>query len=117
MVSRSSASAGLSGGTRDERTAALTGHTVVHLHGGLTPASHDGWAENFFAPGQPAVLHYPMNQRSALLWYRDHVMGITKYDVSGLAGLWIVRVALVGEQLSDLPLRVLARVPYEPGLS
>ena len=69
-----------------------TGHTVVHLHGGLTPASYDGWAENLFAPGQPAVFHYPMDQRAALLWYHDHVMGVTKFDVyAGLAGLWIVR--------------------------
>ena len=32
-----------------------------------------------------------MDQRAALLWYHDHVMGITKLDVyAGLAGLWIV---------------------------
>ncbi len=83
---------GLSGGTTDERAAALAGYTVVHLHGGLTPASYDGWTENLFAPGQHAVFHYPMDQRAALLWYHDHVMGVTKFDVyAGLAGLWIVR--------------------------
>ena len=83
---------GRSGGVPDARVAALPGHTVVHLHGGLTPASYDGWAENLFAPGQQAVFHYPMNQRAALLWYHDHVMGTTKFDVyAGLAGLWIVR--------------------------
>ena len=83
---------GLSGGTPDDQAAAIAGHTVVHLHGGLTPASFDGWAENLFAPGQHAVFHYPMDQRAALLWYHDHVMGVTKYDVyAGLAGLWIVR--------------------------
>ena len=83
---------GLSGGVADPHAAALTGQTVVHLHGGLTPASSDGWAENLFAPGQPAVFQYPMDQRAALLWYHDHVMGITKLDVyAGLAGLWIVR--------------------------
>src|SRR5256886_6085986 len=83
---------GLSGGTPDPRAGALSGHAVVHLHGGLTPASFDGWAENLFAPGQPAVFHYPMNQRAALLWYHDHVMGVTKFDVyAGLAGLWIIR--------------------------
>jgi FtsP/CotA-like multicopper oxidase with cupredoxin domain len=59
---------GLSGGTPDDHAAALAGHTVVHLHGGLTPASYDGWAENLFAPGQPAAFHYPMDQRAALLW-------------------------------------------------
>jgi o-aminophenol oxidase len=83
---------GLSGGELDRHAAGLTGHTVVHLHGALTPASYDGWAENLFAPGQPAVHHYPMDQRATLLWYHDHVMGITKLDVyAGLAGLWIVR--------------------------
>jgi FtsP/CotA-like multicopper oxidase with cupredoxin domain len=83
---------GLSGGEPSSDAAALTGQTVVHLHGGLTPASFDGWAENLFAPGQNAEFTYPMNQRSALLWYHDHVMGVTKLDVyAGLAGLWIVR--------------------------
>src|SRR5438132_788850 len=83
---------GLSGGEPNRHAAGLTGNTVVHLPGGLTPASSDGWAENLFAPGQPAVFHYPMDQRAALLWYHDHVMGITKLDVyAGLAGLWIVR--------------------------
>jgi FtsP/CotA-like multicopper oxidase with cupredoxin domain len=83
---------GLSGGVLDQNAAGLTGQTVVHLHGGLTPASSDGWAENVFAPGQVAVFRYPMTQRAALLWYHDHVMGVTKLDVyAGLAGLWIVR--------------------------
>jgi FtsP/CotA-like multicopper oxidase with cupredoxin domain len=83
---------GLSGGTLDRRTQVLGGYTVVHLHGGMTPASYDGWAENLFALGQPAVFHYALKQRAALLWYHDHVMGVTKYGVyAGLAGLWIVR--------------------------
>jgi o-aminophenol oxidase len=83
---------GLSGGAPDRNALALAGHTVVHLHGGLTPAAYDGWAENLFAPGQTAVFHYPNDQRAALLWYHDHVMGVTKLDVyAGLAGLWIVR--------------------------
>ncbi len=83
---------GLSGGTPDRDAAALAGHTVVHLHGGLTPAAYDGWAENLSAPGQDAVFHYPMGQRAALLWYHDHVMGVTRFGVyAGLAGLWIIR--------------------------
>jgi FtsP/CotA-like multicopper oxidase with cupredoxin domain len=83
---------GLSGGAPNEQAGALAGYTVVHLHGGLTPASYDGWAENLFAPGQHAVFHYPMDQRAALLWYHDHAMGVTKFDVyAGLAGLWIIR--------------------------
>jgi FtsP/CotA-like multicopper oxidase with cupredoxin domain len=83
---------GLSGGTPDQNAAALSGYTVVHLHGALTAASYDGWAENLFAPGQDAVFHYPMGQRAALLWYHDHVMGVTRFGVyAGLAGLWIIR--------------------------
>jgi o-aminophenol oxidase len=83
---------GLSGGEPDRNAEAMTGQTVVHLHGALTPASYDGWAENLFGPGQPAVFHYPNDQRAALLWYHDHVMGVTKFDVyAGLAGLWIIR--------------------------
>ena len=64
----------------------------MHLHGGLTAAPYDGWAENFFAPGQDAVSDYSMDQRAALLWYHDHVMGVTRFTVyGGLAGLWIIR--------------------------
>ena len=92
---------GLSGGTPDRDAAALAGHTVVHLHGGLTPAPYDGWAENLSAPGQDAVFHYPMGQRAALLWYHDHVMGVTRFGVyAGLAGLWIIR----GQRERDLGL-------------
>src|SRR3982074_2773613 len=83
---------GLSGGAPNHDAAGLTGYTVVHLHGALIPASYDGQAENLFAPGQLPVLHYPNEQRAALLWYHDHVMGVTRFDVyAGLAGLWIVR--------------------------
>jgi FtsP/CotA-like multicopper oxidase with cupredoxin domain len=83
---------GLSGGTPNQYAAALSGHAVVHLHGGVTPASFDGWTENLCAPGQSNIFHYPMDQRAALLWYHDHVMGVTRFQVyAGLAGLWIVR--------------------------
>jgi o-aminophenol oxidase len=93
---------GLSGGAPDPDAAALPGFTVVHLHGGLTAASYDGWAENIFAPGQRAVSDYAMDQRAALLWYHDHTMGVTRFTVyAGLAGLWIVRDG--GERAPDLP--------------
>jgi FtsP/CotA-like multicopper oxidase with cupredoxin domain len=83
---------GLSGGTPDADAASLEGYAVVHLHGGLTAAPYDGWAENIFAPGQHAVSDYSMDQRAALLWYHDHVMGVTRFTVyAGLAGLWVVR--------------------------
>ena len=93
---------GLSGGAPDPDAASLPGFTVVHLHGGLTAAAYDGWAENIFAPGQHAVSDYSMDQRAALLWYPDHVMGVTRFTVyAGLAGLWIIRDDR--ERALDLP--------------
>jgi FtsP/CotA-like multicopper oxidase with cupredoxin domain len=83
---------GRSGGALDAAAAALSGFAVVHLHGGMTQASSDGWTENIAAPGQAIVDTYPNDQRAAMLWYHDHVMGVTRFNVyAGLAGLWIVR--------------------------
>ena len=83
---------GRSGGQPDAAAAALTGYSVVHLHGAMTHASSDGWAENLAAPGQPTLDAYPNDQRATMLWYHDHVMGVTRFSVyAGLAGLWIVR--------------------------
>ena len=83
---------GRSGGEPDTAAAALSGYAVVHLHGALTYATSDGWTENLIAPGQSALDTYPNDQRGAMLWYHDHVMGVTRFSVyAGLAGLWIVR--------------------------
>jgi len=83
---------GRSGGRPDRAAMAIPGYAVVHLHGGLTYATSDGWTENLTAPGQSALDTYPGDQRAALLWYHDHVMGVTRFSVyAGLAGLWIVR--------------------------
>jgi len=83
---------GRSGGAADPLASALSGYAVAHLHGALTQATSDGWTENLIAPGQSTVDTYQNDQRGALLWYHDHVMGITRFDLyAGLAGLWIVR--------------------------
>jgi spore coat protein A len=99
---------GRSGGALDPNAAALTGYAVVHLHGALTQATSDGWTENLIAPGQQALDSYQNDQRAALLWYHDHVMGITRFNIfAGLAGLWLVRDARERElQLPEGP-------PYE----
>jgi FtsP/CotA-like multicopper oxidase with cupredoxin domain len=89
--------------------------TVVHLHGGHTPAAHDGFPTDLVLPlgaranplavpgmGAPdpgAVFSrgtrdylYPLNQRAATLWYHDHRMGFTAPGVwQGLAGFALVR--------------------------
>jgi len=83
---------GRSGGQPDPAAAALPGYSVVHVHGAVTHATSDGWTENLASPGQQALDAYPNDQRAALLWYHDHVMGVTRLSVyAGLAGLWIVR--------------------------
>jgi FtsP/CotA-like multicopper oxidase with cupredoxin domain len=83
---------GRSGGSPDPATAALSGYSVVHLHGAMTEATSDGWTENIAAPRQAVLDVYPNDQRATMLWYHDHVMGVTRFNVyAGLAGLWIVR--------------------------
>jgi len=85
---------GRSGGAPDPNAAVLSGYAVVHLHGAVTQATSDGWTENLIAPGQQTIDTYPNHQRATLLWYHDHVMGITRFNLfAGLAGLWIVRDA------------------------
>ena len=85
--------------------------TVVHLHGGHTPAAHDGWPTDLVLP--PAREHpvgghshhhtgritqghrdyvYPVDQPAATLWYHDHRMDFTGPQVyRGLAGFHLIR--------------------------
>jgi spore coat protein A len=85
---------GRSGGRLNEVVATLPPWTVVHLHGGRTAAGSDGWTENASLSGQTTAADYANDQRAALLWYHDHAMGITRFNVyAGLAGLWVIRDA------------------------
>jgi spore coat protein A len=66
--------------------------SVVHLHGGRTPAASDGYPEDWVVPGKSLVYHYPNRQDAALLFYHDHTMGINRLNIyAGLQGLFIVR--------------------------
>jgi spore coat protein A len=84
--------------------------TVVHLHGGHTPAEHDGWPLDLVLPvgdtsnwtGHHGMVgdnvagereyRYPTDQRAAALWYHDHRMDFTAPAVyRGLAGFHLVR--------------------------
>jgi FtsP/CotA-like multicopper oxidase with cupredoxin domain len=66
--------------------------TVVHLHGALTNAGNDGWAHNGVLPGHAQLTEYPNRQPAATLWYHDHAMAVTRYNVfAGLAGMYLVR--------------------------
>ncbi|MGW3348720.1 multicopper oxidase family protein [Nonomuraea rubra] len=94
--------------------------TVVHLHGGRTPAASDGYPTDLVLPrgwAAPATPHgsghgsghgmhdpravvtevtrdytFPLDQRPTLLWYHDHRMDFTAPAIwRGLAGLHLVR--------------------------
>jgi spore coat protein A len=66
--------------------------TVVHLHGGRTPADSDGYPEDWKVPGQTQTCFYPSAQHAALLFYHDHAMGINRLNIyAGLQGLCVVR--------------------------
>lgn len=66
--------------------------TVVHLHGAVTDGGHDGWTENAVLPGHTQNVRYANDQRATALWYHDHAMDVTQYNVfAGLAGMYLVR--------------------------
>jgi spore coat protein A len=89
--------------------------TVVHLHGGRTPAASDGYPEEWTLPGQSQICHYPSVQDAATLFYHDHTMGINRLNTyAGMMGFCLVRDARE-EQLGlptggyDIPLLVCDR--------
>jgi len=85
---------GRSGRPANQTVATLPPWTVVHLHGGRTAAVSDGWTENGTLSGQYTTCNYTNDQQATLLWYHDHAMGITRFNVyTGLAGLYIIRDA------------------------
>jgi FtsP/CotA-like multicopper oxidase with cupredoxin domain len=85
---------GRSGRPANATVATLQPWTVVHLHGGRTAAVSDGWTENAIFSGQSTTSDYANDQQATLLWYHDHAMGITRFNVyAGLAGLYLIRDA------------------------
>ena len=87
----------------------LADPTVVHLHGGHTPAASDGWPMDLVLPRSGGhhdhatggdtkqerfAYTYPNTQRAATLWYHDHRMDHTGPQVyRGLLGLHLIRDA------------------------
>lgn len=68
--------------------------SVIHLHGGRTPPSSDGYPEDWYVPGKSKTYYYPNGQDAALLFYHDHAMGINRLNIyAGLEGLYIIRDA------------------------
>ncbi len=66
--------------------------SVIHLHGGRTPASSDGYPEDWVVPGKTQTCFYPTRQDAALLFCHDHSMGINRLNIyAGMQGFFIVR--------------------------
>ncbi len=66
--------------------------TVVHVHGAKVAPKSDGYPEDWYAPGQSTVSHYPARQDAAMLWYHDHAMGIERLNLyAGLFGAFFIR--------------------------
>lgn len=112
---------------------------VVHLHGGRTPPSDDGYPTDLLMPVGSAAEHqhghdpaavitmgerdyrYPPRHRAATLWYHDHRMDFTGPSVwRGLAGFHLVHDAEEdalplprGDR--DLPLMIVDRSFAEDG--
>jgi len=75
-----------------EGLAELTSWTVVHLHGACTNGGADGWAHNAVLRGSSQLCEYPNEQQSAALWYHDHAMAVTRFNVyAGLTGMYLIR--------------------------
>ena len=75
-----------------EGVADLPAWTVVHLHGALTGGGNDGWAHNATLPDHAQLTEYPNKQPSTTLWYHDHAMAVTRFNVhAGLAGMYLIR--------------------------
>ncbi|SEP18274.1 multicopper oxidase family protein [Paenibacillus sp. OV219] len=86
------------------------GRSVVHLHGGRTPAHSDGYPEAWFTKNfektgplfEREVYTYPNIERATMLWYHDHTIGITRLNVyAGLVGCYFIRDNL--ERSLNLP--------------
>ncbi|HVC91515.1 MAG TPA: multicopper oxidase [Acidobacteriaceae bacterium] len=66
--------------------------SVIHLHGGRTPAASDGYPEDWVVPGKTQTCFYPARQDAALLFCHDHSMGINRLNIyAGMQGFFIVR--------------------------
>ncbi|MDD1695266.1 MAG: multicopper oxidase domain-containing protein [Methanoregula sp.] len=79
----------------------------THVHGAEVLSDFDGGSEQWFTanglrgadyrsavPGltNAAVYDYSNDQKATTIWYYDHALGITRFNVmSGLAGFYLIR--------------------------
>jgi FtsP/CotA-like multicopper oxidase with cupredoxin domain len=83
---------GREGVAPDPRVTNLPPYTAVHLHGADTNGGNDGLPENAVFRGDSQLSEYPNNQPATTLWYHDHAMDVTRFNVSaGLLGMYLIR--------------------------
>ncbi len=71
--------------------ASLVNKTVTHLHGADVDPANDGLPMDTINPGQSKIYTYPNGLQGTTLWYHDHAMGTTRYNVyAGLSGMYVV---------------------------
>jgi spore coat protein A len=122
----------------------LTVPTVVHLHGAVVAAEHDGYPSDFVLPAEgdwasdPLVTEhaahtvagvatgsrtyvYPNEQAAATLWYHDHRMSFSgPQQYRGLAGFYLIRDDAEGglplpRDAREIPLMLADRTFNEDG--
>lgn len=80
---------------------------TTHIHGLEVQSNYDGVPESWFTANgihgatystykpttsNAAVYNYPNTQPATTLWYHDHALGLTRFNVlAGLAGLYLIR--------------------------
>ncbi|MGH3645773.1 MAG: multicopper oxidase family protein [Micromonosporaceae bacterium] len=73
------------------QTNRLSDPTAVHVHGGHTPASSDGYPMDVIAPGKQRRYEYPNLQPATTMWYHDHAHHHEAEHVyRGLAGFYLL---------------------------
>ncbi|MGR6974247.1 multicopper oxidase family protein [Streptomyces cynarae] len=83
---------GLDGAAPMEDVRNLRPWTVTHLHGAITGSGNDGWPENVLEPGAAQLSEYPNDQPATALFYHDHAMAVTRWNVmAGLQGMYVIR--------------------------
>ncbi|RIJ69878.1 copper oxidase [Nakamurella silvestris] len=66
--------------------------TVVHVHGACVNGVDDGLSTNGVGSGSVQRGRYPNGQAATTLWYHDHAMDITRFNVhAGLVGMYVVK--------------------------
>lgn len=82
----------------------IPGWLVTHLHGADVAGGSDGWAHNASLRGNSQLAEYLNRQPATALWYHDHAMAITRWNVhAGLLGMYLLRDG--EEDELDLPAR------------